>query len=243
MKVKTIITDKAEVRLLENNIVEKIFFEESRARKEYDSLCQLYGMYQKKDFNQWTYKTVKPLNLKNEKIEMELATGITFEDCLKKEPSSAFLTGIWFGFFHNYCRNYEDGSLRNIDYNRKNVLMDYNIKTVTVIDPGGRYYENTTAEEAVINFIVGLVIGALEQKKLPKPLIKHFLNGYFTVSKEKFNLNDFKYKLGLVIKTRFNIQKGKDKNKLLSFVLLQLIKGYVSVVTPSLLKKAKLENK
>lgn len=235
--VKSIQTDKAKINILSNNKVEKQFSKESQAKKEYNSLLHLHKLFRQKDHNNWTYKTIKPLSLSNSKIVMEIAEGVTFEETLKRKPFSSYLTGIWLGLFHNYCRTFGDKEIRNIDYNIKNILIDNKSRTFTVIDPGAQFNKEYTVEKAIINYILGLVIGAIKQRTLPKFLIKSFLEGYFSVSKEVFNLSSFKKELNEVIKTRYRIQKRKNKNQPLSFVLLQILRVYIILVLPNMLKE------
>jgi len=63
------------------------------------------------------------------------------------------------------------------------------------------------------------------------------LEGYFTVSFEKIDINDFSKKLKLVIKSRFNIQKSKNRNKFLAYISLKVIKVYLFLVFQPLLRK------
>lgn len=93
MQIKTIKTEKAQINIMSNNTVEKVFLDNSQAEKEYESLCWLYDLFSNIDINDWTYKTVKPLSYNESKIVMEVAEGVPYQNLLKRKPISSYLAG------------------------------------------------------------------------------------------------------------------------------------------------------
>ncbi len=240
MKRDFIITNKAKVTFTNNATVEKEFFVANRGKKEYINLRNLHNMYPAQLYREWYYKTVKPLSYNEKKsvMTMELASGEVFATLLKRKPQVTYYTGIWFGLFHNKCREFKN-YMKYIDYNRTNIFIDYSNKTITAIDPGMEYGKETSVEEALILNICGLVIGGVKSRISPKRLIKLFLKGYFEVSGEHFRLDTFNNSLDKVIMNHFTSKLSVNFSafkKPIAYISIKILRLYIHLVTPKLIK-------
>lgn len=232
--IKTIKTDKATINIMGDGTVKKIFNNKSQAEKEFKSLLWLFRMFVITEIDGWLYKVAKPIDIKGNKMIMKKAKGVTLETEINNSEYTK-KTGVWLALFHK--KSIDNGMVKRIDYNRKNIIIDGETKTLTVIDPGAILLKDCAVEFSVLDTVAGLVIGALKQKINPKPIVKSFLDGYHTVSKNDFILPNLKNSLNDVINTRFRIQQRKNKNALISFIQLYTIKVYVRLFIFPILKK------
>lgn len=234
MVVKTIQTNKATIDIMGDNTVKKTFNCKKQARKEFDSLLWLFRLFNKTKVNGWTYKVVEPIRIHDNIMIMKKAKGFTFETKINDSASSKS-SGVWLALFHQKIAN--SRKVKRIDYNRKNILIDKNTKTLTVIDPGATLLKDCTTEFSVLDTVVGLIIGSLERRLNPKPIIKSFLNGYFSISSIKFDLPGLKKGLDEVVKARYRIQRRKKRNRAISYIQLHVIKIYTSLIILQMLKE------
>ena len=211
-------TNKAKLKIKKNK-VEKIYYDQERAKTEYNNYKKLHSIMKEIEYKNWSLKSPRIYCFNGNKLTMERAQGLSLSDLINKgKPEAAYYAGIYLGLFHkNSCEGQLKKCISYGDYNRTNIFVDFDSKTVWGIDPGDRFGQKTYPELDLMKGLFSILIGEFRNKNYSFKNARLFLKGYNNCFSSTSICKSFEY-LYKVINESVT-KNNKYFNSLISFAL------------------------
>lgn len=240
-------TDKADLYRLPGDRVLKRYFTSNaveRVKQDQYSMSHINGAFAEARHDGWSYRPVKLLwlSLDRRSICMELASGQKVLSVPSSRLNDAeYHCGIWLAHYHNAVLNGKSRGLIYTDLGVHNVLIDFDRKSVTAIDPGMRWGETGYAYEDLVQHVDSLLTVMVLKRKAPFSAIISFLKGYSEASKAKPSLRVYYKGLvrELVRQTRDYATKSRLKCAAFVVIVIGLFPLYVFVMPVALFRKVR----
>jgi hypothetical protein len=152
---------------------------------------------------------------------MEHVSGCPLSAVPKSKMKIAeYRCGIWLALYHNKMLGGSPKGLIYTDLNAHNIILDFEQKRVTAIDPGMTWGRSGYIYEDVVKHINSVLMTLVLRRKSPCTAMMSFLRGYAEVIQLKLNL--FLYYKGLYreLKRQFLNYSKQSYLKFVSFFLV-----------------------
>lgn len=182
-------TNKSILYLHDDGIVEKRYFTtnaEERVRKDQESITYIRDRFGINKVRDWSLEMIDLywISIDKKAIGIEYIQGQNIatldgdEQLLAEE-----LSGKWLALYHNKIITDDINGLIYSDLNMYNIIMDKNNMRIVVIDPGMRWGVTGHVYEDIVQHINSIISLCVQTRKNPISLIKEFIKGYASESK------------------------------------------------------------
>jgi hypothetical protein len=219
-------TNKAELYRLPNGSVLKQYFTKNavnRVMQDQRSLLYIQENFGEVYYEGWLYRIVKLLWVATDgkSFCMEFVPGWVLSEIPKsKTKESEYHCGVWMALYHNKVLNGNTEGLIYTDFGAHNIILDFEQKSVTAIDPGMIWGRSGYIYEDLVIHIHSVLVVLVVKGKAPFSAITSFLKGYALVKKAKLDLFIYYKSLCRELRRRFLAYATKSYVKCLFFLLL-----------------------
>ena len=164
-------------------VVFKRYYKSGNAVADYRLLQKINKTYSNKNTKKWEYRPLSVNGYDKEKntLSMELIKGESVRNLFLKykDPALYWHFGAWLGGLHQSTSSSDGLVIVFNDYNRSNVVINFEDKEVVALDPGE--YTKLRAHPS-ISFVIG-IFSVIRGALLVRPLsvlscVHNFINGY-----------------------------------------------------------------
>lgn len=187
-------TNKGELlRLPDGSLLKRYFTKNAVDRVMHDQRGLLYIQenFGEVYYKGWLYRIVKPLWVftDGKSFCMEFVPGCVLSELPKSQmKKSEYHCGVWMALYHNKVLNGNREGFIYTDFCVHNIILDFEQKRVTAIDPGMTWGRSGYAYEDLVIHIYSVLVVLVVRRKTPFSAIISFLKGYALVRKAKLNL-------------------------------------------------------
>jgi tRNA A-37 threonylcarbamoyl transferase component Bud32 len=220
-------TNKAELlRLPDGSVLKRYFTKNAVDRVIHDQRSLLYMLehFGEVYYNGWLYSTAKLLwvSTDDRSLCLEFVPGCELAELPKSRMKEAeYHCGVWMALFHNKVLNGNTEGLIHTDFCVHNIMLDFDQKRVTAIDPGMTWGRSGFAYEDLWIHIYSVLVTLVVRRKAPFSAIISCLKGYALVREAKLDLALYYQSLFRDLRRQFlKYITNANYLKCLSFVLL-----------------------
>lgn len=213
-------TNKAKLKIKADK-VEKIYYDKERAETEYNNYNKLYSIMKEAKQENWNFKSPQIYRLNNNRLTMEKARGLSLDSLINEgKYEASYYTGVYLGVFQKLTRHAESGKCISYgDYNRTNLFVDFQNKTVWGIDPGDRFGKFKKPEYDLMIMYFSIIIEEIRTRNFYFSSSRKFIKGYRETVSWKINSFEALKELNKIIKKISIKRYSKIKSCLITIFL------------------------
>ena len=187
-------TNKAELlRLPDGSLLKRYFTKNAvdRVRHDQRSLQYIQEHFGEVYYEAWLYRAVKPLWVSPDgtALCLEFVPGCELAELPKSRMKEAeYHCGVWLALYHNRILDGNTEGLIHTDFTVHNIILDFEQKRVTAIDPGMTWGRLGFAYEDLLIHIYSMLVVLVGRRKAPFSAIIACLKGYALVKETKLDL-------------------------------------------------------
>jgi hypothetical protein len=220
-------TNKAELLCLPDGSLLKRYFTKNavdRVMHDQRGLLYIQENFGEVYHRGWLYRIVKPLWVATDgkSFCMEFAPGCELAELPKSRMKEAeYHSGVWMALYHNRVLNGNKEGLIYTDFCVHNILLDFEQKRMTAIDPGMTWGRLGYAYEDLWIHIYSVLVVLVVRGKAPFSALISCLKGYALVREAKLDLASYFKSIFRDLRRQF-LKYATNANylKCLSFLLL-----------------------
>ena len=222
-------TNKASLHRLSEDMVLKRYITEDaieRVIQDQRSLLQIQECFGAAHYKGWKYRIVKLLwlSLDQRALGMEFVSGRPLSKTDRSNMQEAELhCGIWLGLYHNKMLDGQTQGLIYTDFIVHNIILDFDKRSVTVIDPGMAWGRQGYIYEDLLQHITSMLLVLVIRRKSSFSAVGRFLDGYMQVANAKLNLVHYYGGLLRELRRQFLAYNAKSRKKSLFFLMISCL--------------------
>lgn len=219
-------TNKAELlRLPDGSILKRYFTNNAvdRVMQDQRSLQYIHENFGQVCYNGWGYRVVKPLWVSTDRksLCLEFVSGYVLSEIPRSKAKEAeYHCGVWMALYHNKVLDGNIEGLIYTDFGVHNIIIDFDQKRVTAIDPGAIWGRSAYVYEDLIIHVYSVLVVLVAKRRAPFSAVISFLAGYTSVNKAKLNLYIYFKSLCREFRRRLSEYAAESLGNCLQFLLL-----------------------